>query len=100
MDSGHRIQERAARADGEPGAEVRRARVAGGLTLAQLGERTGYSAAQISRFERGLAPLNDIAVLWLFADALAIPPQIFASRRDPRAAGGVRAGSRQVTAPH
>jgi transcriptional regulator with XRE-family HTH domain len=77
VDSGHQVQERAAWAGSEPGAEVRRARRAGGLTLAQLGARTGYSAAQVSRFERGLAPLNDIAVLWLFADALAIPPEVF-----------------------
>jgi transcriptional regulator with XRE-family HTH domain len=77
VDSGHRVHERAAQAGSKPGAEVRRARLADGLTLAQLGQRTGYSAAQVSRFERGLTPLNDIAVLWLFADALAIPPQIF-----------------------
>ena len=88
MDSGYRVQERAARAGSEPGAEVRRARLAGGLTLAQLGERTGYSAAQVSRFERGLTPLNDIAVLWLFADALAIPSQVFGLT--PRPPGGRR----------
>jgi transcriptional regulator with XRE-family HTH domain len=99
VDSGYRVQERAARAGSEPGAEVRRARMAGGLTLAQLGERTGYSAAQVSRFERGLTPLNDIAVLWLFADALAIPSQVFGLTPRPPAVGDVRAGSRQVAAP-
>ena len=75
MDSGRRA--RSASAGRDAGAIVRSARLAEGLTQAQLGHRTGYSAAQVSRFERGLAPLGDIAVLRLFADALAIPPQIF-----------------------
>ena len=56
-----------------PGAIVRNARQAQGLTLAQLGQRTGYSASQVSRLERGVAALSDVAVLRLFADALAIP---------------------------
>jgi transcriptional regulator with XRE-family HTH domain len=58
------------------GAIVRGARTAQGLTLAELGQRTGYSAAQVSRYERGLASLTDIAVLRRFAEALAIAPQI------------------------
>ena len=58
------------------GAVVRGARTAQGLTLAELGRRTGYSAAQVSRYERGLAPLTDIAVLRRFAGALEIAPQI------------------------
>jgi transcriptional regulator with XRE-family HTH domain len=57
------------------GAVVRGIRTARGMTLAELGNRTGYSAAQVSRFERGIAPLTDIAVLRRFADALAIAPQ-------------------------
>jgi transcriptional regulator with XRE-family HTH domain len=75
MDSGRRA--RSASAGRDAGAIVRSARLAEGLTLAELGQRTGYSAAQVSRFERGLAPLGDITVLRLFADALAIPPQVF-----------------------
>lgn len=59
------------------GAIVRGVRTAQGLTLAELGERTGYSAAQVSRYERGIAPLTDIAVLRRFARALAIAPQAF-----------------------
>jgi transcriptional regulator with XRE-family HTH domain len=55
---------------------VRGARTTQGLTLVELGRRTGYSAAQLSRYERGLAPLTDIAVLRRFADALEIAPQI------------------------
>jgi transcriptional regulator with XRE-family HTH domain len=53
---------------------VRAARVRGGLTLAELGDRTGYSAAQVSRYERGVTPLRDVSVLRRFARALAIPP--------------------------
>lgn len=58
-----------------PGELVRRERQARRLTLVQLGELTGYSAAQISRYERGLCPMTDIAVLRRFADALDIPHQ-------------------------
>jgi transcriptional regulator with XRE-family HTH domain len=58
------------------GAVVRGARTAQGLTLVDLGRRTGYSAAQVSRYERGLAPLTDMAVLRRFAEALQIAPQI------------------------
>jgi transcriptional regulator with XRE-family HTH domain len=50
------------------------ARVRSGLTLAELGNRTGYSAAQVSRYERGVTPLTDVTVLRRFARALAIPP--------------------------
>jgi hypothetical protein len=53
---------------------VRTARLRSGLTLAELGDRTGYSAAQVSRYERGVTPLTDVAVLRRFARALAISP--------------------------
>jgi transcriptional regulator with XRE-family HTH domain len=69
------------------GAIVRSARSAQGLTLAELGERTGYSAAQVSRFERGIAPLTDIAVLRRFADALAIAPENFGLATAPVSSG-------------
>lgn len=59
------------------GALVRAARMAHGLSLAELGMRVGYSASQMSRYERGLTPLTDITVLRQFADALGIPPQQF-----------------------
>ncbi len=59
------------------GAIVRSARTARGMTLAELGKLTGYSAAQVSRYERGVAPLTDIAVLRRFASALAIAPEAF-----------------------
>jgi len=57
------------------GAIVRAARLAAGLTLAELGQRCGYSASQISRYERGIQRLTDITLLRRFAEALAIPPQ-------------------------
>ena len=59
------------------GAIVREARLAAGLTLAEFGQLCGYSASQISRYERGVQPLTDITLLHRFAAALAIPPQIF-----------------------
>jgi helix-turn-helix protein len=68
---------------GEFGAIIRRARHAAGLTLAELGDQTGYSASQVSRYERGLAPLSDMAVLRRFATALAIPPQVFGMTAQP-----------------
>ena len=64
------------------GAVVRGARIAQGLTLVELGRRTGYSAAQVSRYERGLAPLTDIAVLRRFADALEIAPHLLGLAAD------------------
>lgn len=57
-----------------PGQVVRAARLRSGLTLAELGERAGYSAAQVSRYERGVTPLTDVGVLRRFARALAIDP--------------------------
>jgi transcriptional regulator with XRE-family HTH domain len=53
---------------------VRSARKAANMTLAELGERCGYSAAQISRYERGVTRLTDISLLRAFAAILAIPP--------------------------
>jgi hypothetical protein len=44
---------RAAAAVGKPGEVLRLARHAAGLCQADLGARTGYSAATISRFETG-----------------------------------------------
>jgi transcriptional regulator with XRE-family HTH domain len=61
--------------------------------LADLGRRTGYSAAQVSRYERGLAPLTDIAVLRLFADALAIAPHLLGLSAEPAGAPNPRVAS-------
>ncbi|MEU5444590.1 helix-turn-helix domain-containing protein [Streptomyces griseofuscus] len=40
----------------KPGELVRQTRKAKGLTLAELGTMTGYSRAQVSRYERGCQP--------------------------------------------
>jgi transcriptional regulator with XRE-family HTH domain len=68
---------------------IHAARAAQGLTLAELGRRTGYSASQISRYERGITPLTDITVLRRFADILRIPPQHL-GLNPPASAGPVR----------
>jgi transcriptional regulator with XRE-family HTH domain len=72
-----------------PGEVVRAARIRSGLTLAALGALTGYSAAQVSRYERGVTPLTDVAVLRRFARALAIEPGALglAAAPSPGAAG-------------
>jgi transcriptional regulator with XRE-family HTH domain len=62
---------------GDVGAIVRCLRVANHLTLAQLGQRCGYSAATVSRMERGLQPLRDVEVLSLFANVLGVHPEVF-----------------------
>lgn len=70
------------------GAIVRAARLAAGLTLADLGRRCGYSASQISRYERGVQPLTDITLLRRLAETLAIRPQAFGlTPRDTEPAG-------------
>jgi transcriptional regulator with XRE-family HTH domain len=81
----------------EAGAIVRAARLRAGITLADLGHRCGYSASQISRYERGVQPLTDVTLLRRFADALAIPPQLLglADARDILASR--HAGANQQT---
>ncbi|MBV9022992.1 MAG: helix-turn-helix transcriptional regulator [Streptomycetaceae bacterium] len=74
----------------DAGDVVRRARKERGLTLAQLGERTGYSAAQVSRYERGISLLTDVDVLWRFATALDIAPADLGL--SPRPPAGPRPG--------
>jgi transcriptional regulator with XRE-family HTH domain len=65
------------------GAIIRRTRQAVALTQGQLGALTSYSAAQVSRYERGLSPLTDTGVLRRFADALGIPPPVFGLTAQP-----------------
>lgn len=55
---------------------MRAARLTAGLTLADLGRQCGYSASQISRYERGVQPLTDVTLLRRFADVLAIPAEM------------------------
>ncbi|WP_433352096.1 helix-turn-helix domain-containing protein [Micromonospora saelicesensis] len=66
-----------ATANGDYGALLRVARTAARLTLAEAGERCGYSAATLSRLERGRQPLTDVTVLRRLAEVFDIPPQLF-----------------------
>ncbi|MGW3428904.1 helix-turn-helix domain-containing protein [Streptomyces melanosporofaciens] len=75
---------RAAPAD-TPGGLVRRTRQERRMTLCQLGQLTGYSTAQVSRYERGISPLTDVMVLRRFAAALGIPPQALGLTPEPGA---------------
>jgi transcriptional regulator with XRE-family HTH domain len=74
---------RAAR-DGEPGAVIRLARQAAGLTQSQLGEACGYSQPVVSRIERGHRSAYDIRTLRRLAEVLDLSPQLLglAVRRD------------------
>jgi transcriptional regulator with XRE-family HTH domain len=76
-----------------PGNVVRAARRRSGLTLAELGARTGYSAAQVSRYERGVTPLTDVVVLRRFARALAIPPDALGLAAAPHGGAGRSRGA-------
>jgi transcriptional regulator with XRE-family HTH domain len=78
----------------DAGAIVRAARLTAGLTLADLGRRCGYSASQVSRYERGITPLTDITLLRRFSQVLAIPPQVLGLTQPD----GSRAG-RHAVAP-
>ena len=88
------------------GAIVRAARLAAGLTLAELGQRCGYSASQVSRYERGIQPLTDITLLHRFAGALAIPPQALgltpldAARGDRHAGASLQEGVARTYGPN
>jgi len=61
----------------EPGTVVRIARTAAGWTQAELGQRCGYSASQVSRWETGRLPLRDVALLRTLVDVLDLPPEVF-----------------------
>jgi transcriptional regulator with XRE-family HTH domain len=62
---------------GDYGVLLRLARCARGLTQAQAGQLSGYSAATISRFETGARRLADIETLRRLAAALDIAPELF-----------------------
>ncbi|WP_239098104.1 helix-turn-helix domain-containing protein [Micromonospora qiuiae] len=62
---------------GDYGSLLRVARTAARLTLSEAGERCGYSAATLSRIERGKQRLTDVTVLRRLAAAFDIPPELF-----------------------
>lgn len=83
----------------DAGAIVRHTRHAQGLTLAELGRRAGYSASQVSRYERGVAPLTDTTVLRRFAAALALPPQVLGLLPETTTPNRSQPVTRGATAP-
>ncbi|MEV6815512.1 helix-turn-helix transcriptional regulator [Micromonospora sp. NPDC051296] len=68
---------RQAAAVGDYGSLLRVARTAARLTLTEAGERCGYSAATLSRIERGRQRLTDVTVLRRLAAAFDIPAELF-----------------------
>lgn len=68
---------RQAAAVGDFGTLLRVARTAARMTLCEAGRRCGYSAATLSRIERGRQRLTDVTVLRRLAAAFDIPPQLF-----------------------
>ncbi|WP_455353535.1 helix-turn-helix domain-containing protein [Streptomyces sp. SYSU K217416] len=68
----------------DAGAIVRLVRRAADLTQTELGTAVGYTAASISRMERGKQPMRDVVLLGRLATALDIPPHLLglASRHD------------------
>ncbi|MEU0278783.1 helix-turn-helix transcriptional regulator [Streptomyces sp. NPDC006195] len=94
-------------ASSNPGAIVRLARRAAELTQTQLGQATGYTAASVSRMERGKQPMRDMILLTRIAEVLNIPPQLLglaprhAAPPGPgsvprRTTGGTRVAGRDV----
>jgi transcriptional regulator with XRE-family HTH domain len=68
---------REAAVTGRHGTLVRIARTAAGLTLDEAGRLAGYSAATLSRIERGRQALTDVNVLRHLATVFAIPAELF-----------------------
>jgi transcriptional regulator with XRE-family HTH domain len=60
----------------DAGPVIRVARIARGMTQAQLGRAVGYSPSAISRLERGRLRAGDIDVLRSLATALQIAPEL------------------------
>ncbi|WP_433797000.1 helix-turn-helix domain-containing protein [Actinoplanes sp. CA-252034] len=59
--------------DDQPGAVIRLARQAAGLTLDQLGKLYGCSPSTMSRIERGGPPGDQVVVRRKLAELLGIP---------------------------
>jgi transcriptional regulator with XRE-family HTH domain len=58
------------------GCVVRLARRAADVTLTDLGQAVGYTAASLSRMERGRQPMRDVVLLQRIAEVLEIPPHL------------------------
>ncbi|MGY1440114.1 helix-turn-helix domain-containing protein [Streptomyces reniochalinae] len=66
----------------KPGELVRRIRQKQGFSLEKLGQQTGFSAAQVSRLERGKSPMT-VEALRTFARALDTPPKALGLLLEP-----------------
>ncbi|GAA2127572.1 helix-turn-helix domain-containing protein [Streptomyces synnematoformans] len=92
LDSSHPLWHTPAMRDAlarrDAGAIVRLARRAADVTLTDLGQAVGYTAASLSRMERGQQPMRDIDLLTRIAGLLGIPPHLLglAPRHDPATA--------------
>ncbi|WP_225842929.1 helix-turn-helix domain-containing protein [Streptomyces albus] len=91
MDNTHPLWRSAAMRDAlarrNAGAIVRLARRAADVTLAELGEQVGYTAASLSRMERGKQSMRDVLLLQKLAACLDIPPHVLGlAPRQQRAA--------------
>ncbi|MBB0244893.1 helix-turn-helix domain-containing protein [Streptomyces alkaliphilus] len=88
MDSTHPVWRSAAMREAlirhDAGAIVRLARRAADITLADLGGRVGYTAASLSRMERGEQPLRDVVLLRRLAECLDIPPHLLGLTAQPQ----------------
>ncbi len=62
---------------------LRHAREELGWSQGQLGDRFGYSASTVSRFENGRRGLRDVAVLRRFASILGLPAEAFGLANAP-----------------
>lgn len=60
-----------------PGTVIRVARNALGWSQADLGQRCGYSASQVSRWETGRQPLRDVELLRTLVTVLHLDPDVF-----------------------
>ncbi|MFI8346502.1 helix-turn-helix domain-containing protein [Streptomyces sp. NPDC085596] len=80
MDNTHPLWRSAAMREalgrGDVGAIVRLARRAADITLDELGRQVGYTAASLSRMERGKQPIRDVLLLQNLAASLDIPPHL------------------------
>ncbi|WP_149185101.1 helix-turn-helix domain-containing protein [Streptomyces sp. TRM49041] len=101
MDNTHPIWRSAAMRDAlahrDAGAIVRLARRAADITLAELGKQVGYTAASLSRMERGKQPMRDMLLLQNLAACLDIPPHLLGLAPQQQRAASNPAGATRVS---
>lgn len=100
MDNTHPIWRSVAMRDAlarrDAGAIVRLARRAADITLAELGKRVGYTAASLSRMERGKQPMRDVLLLQNLATCLDIPRHLLGLAPEQQRAVSDRTGPTRV----